>query len=82
MLTRIGVPLVAAALLLSACGTNPAGRAASGAVIGAGTGAAIGAIASGPPGALFGAAVGGAAGAIGGAITPPSTVNLGQPAWE
>ena len=82
MFTRIGVPLVAAALLLSACGTDPAGRAASGAVIGAGTGAAIGAIASGPPGALFGAAVGAAAGGIGGAITPPSTVNLGTPAWQ
>jgi osmotically inducible lipoprotein OsmB len=82
MSTRIGILMVAAALLLSACGTNPADRAGSGALIGAGTGAAIGAIAAGPAGAAFGAWVGAAAGGAGGAVTSPSMVNLGQPVWR
>lgn len=71
-----------AALTLAACGTTPTDRAASGALIGSGTGAAIGAIAAGPPGALFGAWVGGASGAFAGAVTPPTMVDLGKPVWD
>jgi hypothetical protein len=82
MSTRIGILVIAAGLLLSACGTNPADRAVSGAAIGAGTGAAIGAIAAGPPGALFGAWVGASAGGLGGAVSSPTAVNLGQPVWR
>jgi hypothetical protein len=82
MSKRIGVFVVASGLLLAACGTNPADRAVSGAVLGGATGAAIGAIAAGPAGAAFGAWVGGAAGATGGAVTSPGTVNLGQPVWR
>jgi len=82
MSTRISILMVVAALLLSACGTNPGDRAGSGALIGAGTGAAIGAIAAGPAGAAFGAWVGAASGATGGAVTSPTMVDLGQPVWR
>ncbi len=82
MSTRIGILMVVAALLLSACGTDPVNRAASGTLIGAGTGAAIGAIAAGPAGAAFGAWVGAATGGVGGAVTSPTMVNLGQPVWQ
>ncbi|MGA2088716.1 MAG: hypothetical protein ABSG66_07345 [Stellaceae bacterium] len=82
MSKRIGTLVIAAGLLLSACGTNPADRAGSGALLGAGTGAAIGAIAAGPAGAAFGAWVGAAAGATGGAVTSPTMVDLGQPVWR
>jgi len=82
MSKHIGILVIASALLLSACGTNPFDRAASGTLIGAGTGAAIGAIAAGPAGAAFGAWVGASAGGVGGAVTSPSTVDLGQPVWR
>jgi osmotically inducible lipoprotein OsmB len=82
MSKHIGILVVAAGLLLSACGSDPLDRAASGTLIGAGTGAAIGAIAAGPAGAAFGAWVGAASGGVGGAVTSPSMVNLGQPVWR
>jgi osmotically inducible lipoprotein OsmB len=65
---------------LTACGYSPGDRAASGGLIGAGTGAAIAAATGGAP--LVGALVGGAVGAIGGAATSPSAVNLGKPVWR
>ncbi|HXQ52696.1 MAG TPA: hypothetical protein VN802_16490 [Stellaceae bacterium] len=74
--------LSGAMLALAACGTTPVDRAASGALIGGGTGAAIGAIAGGPAGAAFGAWVGGASGALAGAVSPPTMVDLGKPVWE
>jgi osmotically inducible lipoprotein OsmB len=79
MSTRIGILLVLAGLLLSACGTNPGDRAGSGALIGAAGGAAIGAMVGAP---LQGAAIGAGAGALTGAATSPNTIYLGKPAWE
>ena len=79
MNTRVSVALVAAALLLSGCGTTTGDRGLSGAGIGAATGAVIGAIVGAP---LAGAAIGAGAGAAIGAATSPSTVDLGKPVWE
>ncbi len=72
--------LAAMALGLAGCGYSPGDRAASGGLIGAGTGAAIAAATGGAP--LVGALVGGAVGAVGGAVTSPGTVNLGRPVWR
>jgi hypothetical protein len=69
----------AACLALSACGTTPGERAASGGLIGAGAGAAIGSL-SGNAGA--GAVIGGLGGAAAGALTDPCTLNLGDPFWK
>lgn len=65
--------LVAASIALVGCGTQTGDRIASGAAIGAGTGAVFGGV-----GALPGAVIGGAAGAF----APPEKVNLGDPVWE
>lgn len=67
------------ALHLTACGTDPADRAVSGGVLGAGAGAAVGAVA-GNAGA--GAVIGGLAGAAAGAMTDPCQMNLGDPFWR
>jgi len=77
--TRLGMSVVAMALLLSACGTSTTDRAASGAGIGAAAGAIGGAFFGAP---LIGAAVGAAAGGTVGAVTTPSEVDLGKPAWK
>src|SRR5215472_7629503 len=77
--TLIFVPAFVAALMLSACGTNPGDRAVSGGLLGAGAGAAIGAIA-GNAGA--GAAIGAVTGAVVGGVTDPCTLNLGDPVWR
>ena len=63
----------AAALMLSACGTQMGDRLASGAAIGAGAGVVAGGVGA-LPGAIIGAAVGG--------LTKPSQVNLGKPIWN
>jgi len=76
----LGSTLIAIALTVGACGHRPGERAASGGLIGAGTGAAVAAVTGGAP--LWGAAIGGAAGALGGALTSPRDVNLGKPAWK
>ena len=62
-----------AGMALAACGTQTGDRIASGAAIGAGTGAVVG-----PVGAGAGAIVGGVAGAV----TPSENVNLGKPVWN
>ncbi|MBI3420250.1 MAG: hypothetical protein HY053_08975 [Proteobacteria bacterium] len=72
-------PVAAMAVLLTACGTNPADRAISGAGLGAASGAAIGAAAGNP---AMGAAIGAAAGGIAGAVTKPDQVDLGKPVWR
>jgi osmotically inducible lipoprotein OsmB len=74
----IGAVMVSA-LAMTACGTNPGDRAASGALIGAGAGAAIGA-ATGS--AATGAAIGAVSGAAIGAVTDPCTLNFGDPWWR
>jgi len=73
------VGAVTAALALAACGTSQGDRAASGGLIGAGTGAVIGSL-SGNAGA--GAIIGGVGGAAVGALTDPCTLNLGDPFWR
>ena len=81
MSVRASIPLLAAAFLLSACGTNRADRALGGAALGAGTGAAVGAAFGGiavVPGALIGAGVG----AAGGLVTDANDINLGKPIWR
>ncbi|HUH84050.1 MAG TPA: glycine zipper family protein [Stellaceae bacterium] len=77
--TRLGMSVVAMALLLAACGTSTTDRAASGAGIGAAAGAIGGAFFGAP---LIGAAVGAAAGGTVGAVTTPSDVDLGKPVWK
>jgi hypothetical protein len=72
--------LAAMAISLAACGYSPGDRAASGGLIGAGTGAAIAAATGGAP--LVGALIGGGVGAIGGAATSPDAINLGKPIWR
>ena len=71
--------LIAAALVLSACGTTPAERATTGAGIGAAGGAVVGAMVGAP---LMGAALGAAAGATTGAATDANDVYLGKPIWK
>ncbi len=78
-MTRAMLLAAAAAFALSACGTTPGDRAASGGLLGAGAGAAIGSL-SGNAGA--GAVIGGVAGAAAGALTDPCTVSLGDPVWK
>jgi osmotically inducible lipoprotein OsmB len=67
-------------LSLAACGYSRGDRAASGALIGAGSGAAISALTGGAP--LIGAAIGAGAGALGGALTSGHGINLGRPIWR
>jgi hypothetical protein len=78
-LVRIAA-LAGLVLCLAACGYNRGDRAASGALIGAGSGAAITALTGGAP--LIGAAIGAGAGALGGALTSGHDVNLGRPIWR
>lgn len=68
-----------AALALSACGTTPVERAATGGLIGAGAGAAVGAATGN---VATGAVIGGVAGAAVGAVIDPCTLNLGAPIWK
>jgi osmotically inducible lipoprotein OsmB len=74
------VTLVAATLLLAACGNTKSDRALSGAGIGAGVGAGAAAITGGS--VLGGAVLGGAGGAATGALTDQDDVNLGKPLWR
>jgi hypothetical protein len=69
-----------ALVLLAACGSQPGERAVSGGALGAAGGAAVGGLTGGS--LLGGALLGGAAGAAAGALTSPSDVNLGRPAWK
>lgn len=61
--------------VVSACGTSPRDRGASGAAIGAGAGAAGSALVGGS--VLGGALVGGAAGAAAGLLTDSDQIDLG-----
>lgn len=78
---RSGAALLAAMLLVSACGTAPSDRAASGGGIGMAAGAVIGVLTGGVS-VLAGALIGGTAGAVTGAVTNPDEVNLGEPIWK
>jgi osmotically inducible lipoprotein OsmB len=77
---RIFLAAAAVSLIaLAGCGETTGDRALSGAGIGAGIGA-VGGLMVGAP--LQGAVIGGALGAGAGALTSPSQVNLGRPAWR
>ena len=69
---RIAIIAVPILLLLSACGSSTGDRALSG-------GAIVGAFTGTP---ATGALIGAGAGALTGALTSPSTINLGKPAWQ
>ncbi len=64
------IATLAALLVLAACGESPGGRAITGGLLGAGTGAAVSGITGGGLGR--GALIGGGIGAAGGALTAPS----------
>ncbi len=63
------ITTLALLLVLAACGESPGGRAVTGGLLGAGTGAAVSGITGGSLGT--GALVGGGIGAAGGALTAP-----------
>lgn len=65
--------------LLAACGTTTEDRAATGGLIGAGTGAVIGSTVGHP---VTGAAIGAGVGAAAGAVSDPKKINLGKPLWR
>lgn len=79
MKTYSAIAVVAATMLLAACGTTTQDRALSGAGIGAAGGAAAGALGGSP---LTGALLGGAAGAAAGGLTSPNQIDLGKPIWK
>ncbi len=81
-LVKLGT-LMVMALGLSACGAQPGDRAATGAIVGAGTGGLIG-LAFGGVGVGAGAFVGAAIGAGTGALTNDKQINLppGKPVWR
>ncbi len=78
--TTMSLVLFGLGVALAGCGYSTGDRAASGGMIGAGTGAAVGAVTGGSP--LTGALIGGAVGAVGGAVTSGEDVNLGRPIWR
>lgn len=79
-MTKSAIALVAGtAFLLSACGTDPGDRAASGAGIGAGAGAVVGAVTG--LSILEGALIGAVAGGLTGGLTDADFLNLGDPIW-
>jgi osmotically inducible lipoprotein OsmB len=71
--------VLAAALLLSACGQTPSDRAVTGAGLGAAGGAIVGALVGAP---AIGALAGAAGGAAVGAATDPSEIYLGKPVYK
>jgi osmotically inducible lipoprotein OsmB len=81
-LRRLSTVMVVA-LAMSACGTTPGDRAATGAIVGGTTGALIG-IAFGGVGVGAGAFVGAAIGAGVGVVTNDKQLNLppGKPVWR
>ena len=78
--TCIKTPLLAGAVSLAGCGTTPTERGVSGAGIGASAGAIIGAVTG--LSVLEGAVLGAVGGGLTGAITKPSQINMGDPAWK
>jgi hypothetical protein len=78
--TVLALAVAAATLSLAACGYPRGDRALSGGAIGAAGGAAVSGLTGGSM--LGGALLGGAAGAATGALTSPSDINLGRPAWR
>lgn len=73
------VTLVAAAIMLAACGSSTGDRGLSGAGIGAAAGTAVGAVTG--LGIIEGALIGAGAGGLTGALTDDDTIDLGDPWW-
>ena len=71
---------VAAAFLLTACGTTPSDRTLSGAGLAAAGGAVLGAVTG--LSIVQGVVIGAAAGGLAGFLTDESKVNLGKPLWR
>lgn len=67
-------------ITLSGCGTQPADRAISGALMGAAAGGAVFALFPGTP-ITLGLATGGALGGIVGGLSLPDYIYMGEPAW-
>jgi hypothetical protein len=78
--TQKTVTMIAAVMLLAACGNTKSDRALSGGGVGAGIGAIGSAVTGGNP--LTGAVIGGAVGAAAGGLTKEKDVNLGKPVWR
>ncbi|MFQ5466884.1 MAG: peptidoglycan-binding protein [Kiloniellaceae bacterium] len=74
------ITVIAAGLLLGACGTTPRDRAVGGAGIGAAGGAVLGAVTGLT--VVEGAALGALAGALTGVLTDPNAIDLGTPPWR
>ena len=72
--------LLASLVTLAGCGTTTQDRGLSGAGIGAGAGAIIGAVTG--LSVVEGVVLGALGGGVTGALTKPSQVNLGDPAWQ
>lgn len=76
---RSAAALLAAMVLLGACGDTKRDRLYSGALIGAGSGAAVGALAGAP---MIGAVVGTGVGLAVGASTTNEQLDMGTPVWR
>ena len=79
-MVRLGAVLLAAAMILSACGSSTGDRTASGAGIGAAGGAVLGAVTG--LSVVEGVLIGAAAGGVIGAVTDEDDIDLGKPVWE
>ena len=77
--TILAMTLGLSAAALTACGTSTSDRAVSGGGLGALVGGGAGLMLGAP---VEGALIGGAVGAGTGALTSPSQVELGRPAWK
>ncbi len=74
------IPILAVALLLSACGSSDKDRGLSGAAIGAGAGAVVGAVTG--LSVVEGVLIGAGAGGITGVLTDEDQIDLGKPLWK
>jgi len=73
--------MLAALVLLAACGSSNFDRVSTGAGTGAAGGATIGLL-GGPVGVLAGAAIGAGVGAVTGGVTKQDQLDLGKPVWK
>ncbi len=77
---RKACALAAVAVMITACGTTPGERAATGSGIGAAAGAVVGAVTG--LSVVEGVLIGAGAGGVTGALTNNNQINLGKPIWK